>query len=858
MRQLSRLTNGIRALFRREIADEELDAELHAFLEAAVDEKMRSGMSREQATRAARLELGLVSVDSVKDRVRDIGWESMVEGVARDVGYAVRTLRKSPAFATVAILTLALGIGANTAIFSLVNAVMFRTLPVAAPDELVFIGYRNPRAADSGVNLLSNPGWLKRIRQETAIFTGVAAYNIRDFKVASDDGVEQVVGQYATGNYHALIGVPMALGRGFANENDWAPGSSPIAVISDSYWQRRFGRSPDALGARLLVGGHTVTIVGVTGPEFEGLQPGRSIEVTLPLSIRVQDEPDFESSLDSWTGMPLVARLNAGVTAAAAEPVVHRAYVEHMSTPAIGFGRRDGQVVLTAAVVPAARGADRLRREYEPALGVLLAIVVFVLAIGCVNVANLFLARGAAREGEIAMCLALGASRWRVVRQLFTEAGLVASGGGLIGFAAAGWATRYVATLLRESQRPIVIDAQPDTRVLAFTFIVVGVTTMLFGLAPALRATQVSPTLRVAPTSPATVRRSSARRALVAAQLALCVVLVFGAGLLVRTLRNLERVDGRLAADTVMAFAIDANDTAFPPERLAALCVDAIDRLRQPGVISGSCSTMTPLDTAREVRVLGLPEQSSGERDILANAVTPEYFETFGIRAVRGRLFTAADTAAAPRVAVLNEAAARHFFGDRDPLGRQIAFGSRPDPTLAITVVGVVGDVRYELRVAPEPMAFQPLAQMRFPPDYLAGAVRTTGDPAPIGTRVRGVVRDLSPELAVSWVRTLREQMQAALVTERLLASLSGAFGVLALLLAGIGVYGVLAYDVTQRTREIGIRMALGAQRRTVVGGVLAQVALIVFPGVGAGLGVGLLLSAGVEKLLFGIAPRDP
>jgi hypothetical protein len=255
---------------------------------------------------------------------------------------------------------------------------------------------------------------------------------------------------------------------------------------------------------------------------------------------------------------------------------------------------------------------------------------------------------------------------------------------------------------------------------------------------------------------------------------------------------------------------------------------------------------------------LGLPEQSSGERDILANAVTPEYFETFGIRAVRGRLFTAADTAAAPRVAVLNEAAARHFFGDRDPLGRQIAFGSRPDPTLAITVVGVVGDVRYELRVAPEPMAFQPLAQMRFPPDYLAGAVRTTGDPAPIGTRVRGVVRDLSPELAVSWVRTLREQMQAALVTERLLASLSGAFGVLALLLAGIGVYGVLAYDVTQRTREIGIRMALGAQRRTVVGGVLAQVALIVFPGVGAGLGVGLLLSAGVEKLLFGIAPRDP
>src|SRR5262245_18575805 len=464
---------------------------------------------------------------------------AMFDTTWKDLRYAARSLRRTPAFTMTALVTLALGIGANTAIFSLVNAVMLRTLPVAAPDELVFVGHRNLSSTDADVNLLSNPAWLQRIRQETGIFTGVAAYNIRDFKVVQDDAVEQVVGQYASGNYHSLIGVPMALGRGFSNENDFAPGCSPIAVISDSYWQRQYGRSPDALGSRLVIGGHTVTIVGVTAPGFEGLQPGRSIEITLPLSIRVQDEPDFVTSIDSWTGMPLVARLEPGVTTSAAEPVVQRAFREHMTQPGIGFGRaRDGRFLLTSVVVPADRGADRLRRDYEPALRVLMVIVAIVLASACVNVANLFLARGVARADEIAMRLAIGASRWRVVRQLLTEGAIVALAGGLIGYAAAGWATLYVHTLLRGGQRPIAIDVQPDVRVLAFTVGVASLTTLLFGLAPALFATRVGPRARVATT--ATARRSPGRMILVAVQLAMCVVLVFEAGLFARTLRNLQ------------------------------------------------------------------------------------------------------------------------------------------------------------------------------------------------------------------------------------------------------------------------------------------------------------------------------
>ena len=784
----------------------------------------------------------------------------MPDSVWTDIRGAVRSLGRAPAFTVAVLLTLALGIGVNTAIFSLLNAVMLRTMPVAEPGGLVFVGHRNPLAAEAGVNLLSNPPWLLRIREETGIFTGVAAYNIRDFKVASNGGVEQVVGQYATGNYHSLLGVPMALGRGFSGERDFA-GASEIAVISDSYWQRRYQRHPEALGARLEIGGRSVTVVGITAPGFEGLQPGRSIEITLPLSIRAQDESDFATSLDSWTNMPLVARLRPGTTAAAAEPVVDAAFRKHMATPGIGFGRtREGRFVLTAAVVPAARGADRLRREYEPALGVLMAIVIIVLLVACVNVANLFLARGSARASEITMRLAIGAGRWRIVRQILTEALLMALGGGLLGFVVASGATHYVATLLRESQRPIVIDLQPDLVVLAYTLAIAGLSTLLFGLVPAIRATRLAPTLRVTPVGPATGRRSVGRMVLVGAQLAMCVVLVFGAGLLARTLRNLEQIDRRLTTDAVVAFAIDANDTAFPLERLNTFCASVINRLRRPGVVAGSCSTMTPLDTAREVRTLGLPALLPGRegRDILANAVSPGFFASFDIDLVRGRLFTGTDTATAPRVAVLNEAAVRHFFGDQDPIGRQIGFGSRPDPARMMTVVGVVSDVRQALREAVVPMAYQPIDQLGVPPDYIVGAIRTTADPAAIAGGVRGVVADLGGELAVSWVRSQREQMRAALATERLLAGLSVVFGLLALGLAAVGIYGVIAYDVTRRTREIGIRMALGARQRTVLATVLRQVGWIVVPGVAAGVFASLQASVAVEAFLFGITPRDP
>jgi predicted permease len=763
-------------------------------------------------------------------------------------------MRRTPGVTAAAVITLGLGIGANAAIYSFIEAVMLRTLPVHSPDGLVFIASRDDSDQSQEWSLISNPPWLERVRRET-VFAGVAAYNIRNFKVASDSGVEQVVGQYASGNYHAVIGVPMALGRGFSSEDDRAPGSSPIAVISHSYWARRYGLNPDALGARISVGGHPVTIVGVTARGFEGVQPGRPIEITIPLSIRVQNDPDFLTSLDSWTVMPLVARLNPGVTAASAEPFVQRAYREHMQTPGIGFGRNR-----QAFLMPAARGADRLRREYELPLQVLMTMVAVVLLVACVNVANLFLLRGAARTQEVAVRLAIGAGRARLIRQFFTEGAMLAGAGAAVGFLVAGWGTRFISALFRQSQNPIVIDAQPDASVMAFTLVLAIGTSLLFSLLPALRSTRIPLVHCLRPGVAGTAFPAwSGGRLLVSAQIALCLVLAFGAGLLGRTLQNLQRVEARFDTHDVLAFAIDATDTAFPLDRLAAVCTDTLAGLRRPHVIAGSCSTMSPLDTAFEIRDLGMPAPPPGRNagDVFANAVTPEYFRTFGVELRRGRLFTPGDTAAAARVALISESVARHFFGDQDPLGRQIAFGSRPDPAAAVTVVGVVSDVRQTLREGLTRMVYQPLDQMPEPPEYLVAAVRTT-DPVPVAAVVRDVVRGLSGEVAVSWVRTMREQVQAALVTERLLAVLSMAFAALALLLACVGLYGVMANGVARRTREIGIRMALGADRAAVLRAIARETAIVVVPGIMLGILASSYLSGAVEVFLFDVTARDP
>jgi predicted permease len=765
------------------------------------------------------------------------------------------------------VITLALGIGANTAIFSLIEAVMLRRLPVAAPGELLFVAIGVPGQPGDRLTTASNYPWFEQVRQRTDVFAGAAAFNIRDFKVAPDAGAgaERVVGQYVSGNYHGLVGVPMALGRGFTSEDDRVPGSSPIGVISDGYWSRRFGRRSDVIGRELVVGGRALTIVGVTAAGFEGMQPGRSIEITLPLSVRVQDEPELLTSLDTWTSMPLVVRLKRGVDVRHAEAVLQSVFQEHISRPETReFSRTPDGQLRRAMLLPAARGHDRLRNEYDLPLAVLMGMVGVVLLLACINVANLLFVRGAARAPEVAVRASVGATRGRLVRQFLTESLLLAMSGGALALIFAAWGTRIVATLFRENQNPIVIDVQPDSVVLLFAAALSVVTGIVFGLLPAVRATRVAmiPALRPGAIATGPLHSLSGRYTLVAGQLALGLVLTFGAALLVRTLQNLQTLDGGFTTDTVLVFRLDARDTRFPAARMAALCGSALDRLRaRPGVIAASCSTMSPIDTAMEGRILGMPTPPPGTRTddiVLANTVTPDYFRTFGIQLARGRLFTPQDTATSARVAIVNEAVARAYFGDADPVGRTIAWGRKPDPSGALTVVGVVRDARQSLRQSPPRMVYQPLEQISDAPEDLTAAVRTAEDPAALAGIVRGEVHALSRDVAVPWVRTMREQIEASLVTERLLATLSGAFGALALLLACVGLYGVISYDVTRRRRDIGIRLALGATRAEVLGGVLRQVGTIAIAGLGTGLVAAWFASQLVSDFLFGVTARDP
>jgi predicted permease len=773
-----------------------------------------------------------------------------------DFRLAVRSMSRTPALAAAAIVTLALGIGANTAIFSLVQALLLRTLPVASPQQLYFVAH----GSGDDFSQSSNYRWLERVQQRSDVFAGVTAYTHRLFKVSSDSGVERVFGQYVSGNYHAILGVAIALGRGFSSESDRLAGGSPIAVISDGYWLRRFGRSSSVLGQALVIGGHPVTIVGVTAPGFAGLAPGDSVDITLPLSMRLVDEPDFLGWTDSWVGMPIVTRLKDGVSADTASAAVSAAYQQYMVEPFnVDFRRTPDGRPTTATLLPAARGDDDLRNEYQASLRLLMGMVGFVLLVVCVNVANLLVVRAAARSREVAVRAAVGASRLHLLRPFFAESVVLSLAGGAFGLLLAGWGLQFVSRLLRGGAEPIVIDVQPDGTVLLFTMLTSLLTGLAFGTGPALAVMGVDPAqaLKGSATSASTWR---VREMLAAAQVALCLMLVVGAGLLVRTLQNLRGLDAGFAKEGVVVFALDARDTRLPRERLGPLCAEIIAKLdARPDVMSGTCSTMSPVDAHSMRRTITIDGQPRPRQPatVYSNSVDAGYFETLGLPIVRGRGLERQDAGAAGKVAVITEVMAQRYFGEADPIGRTYRWGAR-DPGPPITIVGVARDARLTLRGDPPEMAYTPLDQLVDPAPELLAAVRTTASTAVLAGAIREQVRAASPEIALSYLRSMDDQIDAALVSERLLATLSSTFAVLALLLACVGLYGVLSYDVTRRSRDIGIRLALGANRARVLSTVLGRTALIAGGGIAAGLLGTAFASRLVSRLVFGLEPRDP
>ena len=709
----ARLRSLVIGLVRRDRVEDAMTDEMRFHLDAYADDLVASGLTRTEAERRARLEFG--GVERVKEECRQARGLRFADELRQDVRYAVRLMRKSPGFTAAAVVSLALGIGANTAIFSLMHALLLKTVPVHEPGRLVFLAHDPGPSPSTSANY---PLFERYSRAD--VFSGVTTYSTftQGFRITTADGTDVVNGQYVSGNYHAVIGVPIALGRGFVAEPDRATEPNLIAVISDGYWARRFGRSPDVLGKTLGFRGRSLTIVGVSAASFHGLNPGTDVDVTLPVSIRALESPGFLDDHGGFISLLIVARLRPAVTEAQALAAADVIFQQYMSEPENRWAREVSRNAFRSAVLlPADKGTSDLRRQYSQALRVLMAMVGLVLLIACANVANLLLARAAARTKEVAVRMGVGAGRGRLVKQLLTESLLLAVAGGAVGLLLAFRGSAAIVALFNTEVIPVFLDVTPSLTVLLFTVAVSLVTGVAFGLVPALRATRVELSPALKENGGLLNRgRGTTGRMLVVSQIALCVMVVAGAGLMVTTLRNLKTFDAGFCKENVLLFTVDTSAVEFPVDRREAFFAELLERLRtRPGVVVAAYSTRSPIDFTSELRRIEVPGyQETGQlHGGSPNIVTPDYFQAFGIGLIRGRTFSERDDARAPRVVVVSAAMAQFYYGDSDPLGRTVILGGGRHT--ALTIIGVVGDVRQRLRSDADATGYTPLAQLTAP-----------------------------------------------------------------------------------------------------------------------------------------------
>ena len=874
---LRRVLAGIRALFHRDHIEHDLDEELHAYLDAAIDRHLQAGLSPEAAARAARLELG--SATALKQQVHETGWESRLDDLWQDARYAVRTLRKSPGFTAVAVLTLALAIGANTTIFSIVNALLLRPLPVAAPEQLVLVSAQ--RAVADGYPAGWNFAMWEQIRQQTSSLGRAVAWSVfsERLDLADQGEADPVDGLFVSGNLFQELGVIPVMGRAFAaNEDGLGRAESLVAVISHGLWQRRFGGAADVVGRSILVHRVPVTIVGVAPPSFLGPEVGRSFDIALPLGstpLILNDEAWGTPAGRSYLAVML--RLAAGRSTESAALIMRgmqRQIIEAtLPTNGIWGENQDDQLKDPFVLVPAAAGTSELRRQYSRAVVTVLVIAALVLLIACANIANLLMARGAERRRELSLRLALGAPRRRLIQHLLVESVLLAAIGAALGVLVATRASDALVTQMSTWFDRVTLDVSLDWRVISFTVLVTIATALLFGLAPAFRASQVTPitAIKDVTSSGQHAARLSGRGGLVAVQIALSLLLVIAAGLFIRTFDRLLAVPLGFDSDRVLVVEINASRAPSAAGSRTALYQQVASSVAElPGVEHAAVSINTPanhgvtLVTGYTVR--GAPEPPRQERDwdTIVNYVTPGWFRAYGLSVRAGRVIETHDTRQAPLVAVANEAFARKFFPGRDAVGSTIvdAMGPPGRPRESRTIIGVVGNVvNQSLRQDAFPSVYLPLSQWMLPfpePDQISLSVRAaSGSPAALARAVAGQLLTIDPRLSFTF-RPLAQQIDAARHQERLIARLSTFFGGLALLLAAIGLFGIASSTVVRRRTEIGIRMALGAQRGDVVRLALRQTIRATAAGLGIGLVVATALTRYLEALLFGITPLDP
>jgi predicted permease len=821
----------------RDRMEAELDAELRDHVERLIAEHVAAGMSAPEARRRARLEFG--GMDPVKEACRDARGTRWLGDLGQDVKYGVRMLRRSPGFTAVAVLSLALGIGANTAIFSMVDAVLLKPLPVRDPARLVLLGER----AGSRESLShAVPTFVALGRSST--LEGLCAFRPWTVRVMTSAGPEALNGQLVSGKCFSVIGIRSIAGRIIGDADD-RPGAAPVAVISYAFWQRQFGSDPGVLGRSLEVQGRPVTIVGVTPREFFGFEPGRAIDISFPLSLQpvlMPGSPLLKSPRARW--LRLIGRLRPGTSPEAANADLDRIW--RQAQVDAGSKTVDGRLQVSSG----AQGLNDLRREYSLPLRLLTLAVAVLLLLACANLGSLLLARARAREHEIGLRLALGASRGRTVRQLLTELILLFAAGGAAGLAFAYWGTGLIVSLLSRGRTPIVLELTPDPRLMAFATVVSLTTGLILGVIPAIRAIREDPQRQLQDGARSATRSDRTRHAaLVGIQAAFSIVLVSGAALFGRSLMELHHVDVGFDKERVLLVSgpsralygdLIARFQSLPTVQSVTLLMDA--PLPQGGGLSWTSGFSLP----------GRPPEAEPLQASF-NFVGPRFFETMGIPLFEGRDFRAADDVRAPAAAIVNQALARRYFPGRSALGERMQIGK----TL-VEIVGIAKDVRYRsIREEAPDMIYRPYLQQ--PDGYgMTFAIRADMPVAALGDLVRREVRAAAPALPAPSLTTLDAVYDASITTDRLLATLSGFFGAMALLLVSMGVYGTISYAIAQRRRELGVRIALGADgqaiRRLLVKGALVPVAAGVLLGLPAALMAGTL----GRSALFGITPRDP
>lgn len=850
-----RLIAWVPARWSRRRYERDLHDELQAHLDFEADDLIADGLPPAAARARAQRVFGH-RVWVVKEEARDAwGWGAW-DRLAQDLRAAARQLRRHPGFTIVAAGSLALGIGANTAIFSLVDAVAFRALPLPQPDRLVSL----VRSGTNNRSSSANVALYETVRARNEVFSHVALVATDVYKVRGDDAAAAAWGQAVTGSYHDTLGVRPLIGRLLTPQDDAAPQPAAVVVLGHAFWRRQFDANPAVLGRTLVVNGQPHTIVGVTPPEFFGLERGLTIDVTVPMARPA------ESDRETWRGTPIVARLKPGVSVERATADVDAIFQPFMETTAMSASTRAAGWQHLAAQ-PLAYGLDSIRRELLGPLTVLGGIVLLVLLLACANLAGLLIARGVTRQRELAIRAALGAGRWRIARMLLIESLALAALGAAAGLllAWAGTAT-LLAAMPADGIAPLTLDVRPNLRLLGFTIAMTLATALFIGVAPTLQVTRrrQQPAL-TGRSRAATPARQGAARAMVVVQVALALVLVISAALLVRSLHNLRGVDAGFSRPGIVLFSLDLAGADYDYPRLLRLDADIRARLEQlPGVDRVTTATITPLSGADETRAIELPglAPAAGGDGIGAhfNHVGAGYFDIFGIPVLRGRAIEASDLApASPDVALVSQRFARQFFGEADPIGRTVS--TRFVAPRTFTIVGLARDVRQDdLRTDPVPLIYVPLSKRASPPRQLRFAMRSAA-PAATMPEVRRIVRDASPDLPVLGLRTMEQEVDQRLVRERLLATLGALFGIVALLLAALGVYGLLAYAVSRRTNEIGLRLALGATRARVVWLVCRESLVLAAAGIVIGLVAAAwtarLLGHVLERLLFGLTPTD-